>query len=184
MSIKSTNKIRTFLLWMLLAMFTRLMFGCAKETKQQEWNFVFILSDDQGWNQVAYHDFTFYETPNIDRIADQGIVFTNAYTAAPVCSPTRASLMTGKHSARLHLTDYIPGSPFPYAKLITPQQAACLPLEEVTIAEKFQEKGYVTGHFGKWHLSPDKEYKPGRPFDPRVDRLILNHRDSMKYLRL
>ena len=74
--------------------------------------------------------------------------------------------MTGKAPARLHLTDYIPGSPYPYAPLTTPQQAACLPMEEVTIAEKLKENGYITGHFGKWHLSPDKEYQAGREFDP------------------
>jgi arylsulfatase A-like enzyme len=128
---------------------------------------VFILADDLGWNQVGYHGSDFYETPNIDRIASEGMHFSNAYTSAPVCSPTRAGLMTGKHPARLHLTDYIPGNPFPYAKLVTPQQAPCLPLEEVTIAEKLKQNGYVTGHFGKWHLSPDKNYQPGRPFDPR-----------------
>ena len=160
-------KVRTFILWLLLVLFTRFLLGCAdRDSQQQNWNFVFILSDDLGWNQVGYHGFEFYETPNIDRIAEEGIYFTNAYAAAPVCSPTRACLMTGKHSARLHLTDYIPGSPYPYAHLITPQQAACLPLEEVTIAEKLKEKGYITGHFGKWHLSTDKNYQPGRPFDP------------------
>jgi arylsulfatase A-like enzyme len=74
--------------------------------------------------------------------------------------------MTGKHPARLHLTDYIPGSPFPHARLVTPKMAPCLPLEEITLAEKFKENGYATGHFGKWHLSVDKNYKPGRKFDP------------------
>ncbi|MBN2354921.1 sulfatase, partial [candidate division KSB1 bacterium] len=126
----------------------------------------FILSDDQGWNQVGYHGFPFYQSPNIDRLAAEGMQFSDAYSAAPVCSPTRASIMTGKHCARLHLTDYIPGSPFPYARLTTPQQAACLPLEEVTIPEMLKQNGYVTGHFGKWHLSPDKNYQPGRMFDP------------------
>ena len=142
-----------------------LLQGCAT-AEAQKWNIVFILSDDQGWNQVGYHGSDFYETPNIDRIAREGMHFTDAYASAPVCSPTRASLMTGKHPARLHLTDYLPGSPFPYAKLVTPRQAACLPLEEVTLAEALKQHGYVTGHFGKWHVSTDKEYKPGRPFDP------------------
>jgi arylsulfatase A-like enzyme len=140
--------------------------GCASDRTTQEWNIVFILADDLGWNQVGYHGFSFYETPNIDHIARQGMHFTNSYVSDPVCSPTRAGIMTGKHPARLHITDYIPGSPYPYQKLITPQQAPCLPLEETTIAEKLKEKGYVTGHFGKWHLSKDKNYQPGRPFDP------------------
>jgi arylsulfatase A len=140
--------------------------GCSEGVKSQPVNFVFILADDLGWNQVGYQGSDFYETPNIDRISREGIHFTNAYSSAPVCSPTRAGLMTGKHPARLHITDYIPGSPYPYARLTTPQQAACLPLEEITIAEKLKEKGYISGHFGKWHLAPDKNYQPGRPFDP------------------
>ncbi|RMI14701.1 MAG: sulfatase [Calditrichaeota bacterium] len=131
------------------------------------WNIVFILSDDQGWNQVRYHGVSdFYDTPNIDRIAHEGIYFTDAYTAAPVCSPARASILTGKYPARLHLTDYLPGNRYPYAKLKTPQQVRALPLEEVTIAELLKQQGYVTGHFGKWHLNYDKNYQPGRPGDP------------------
>jgi arylsulfatase A-like enzyme len=140
--------------------------SCQSAEEKQAWNIVYILSDDVGWNQMGYHGSNFYETTNIDQIAGEGIHFTNAYAADPVCSPTRGSIMTGKYPARLHLTDYIPGSPYPYARLTTPQQAPCLPLEEVIIAEKLKERGYVTGHFGKWHLSPDKNYKPGRPFDP------------------
>jgi arylsulfatase A-like enzyme len=143
----------------------RILSGCSPESGKK-WNIVFILSDDHGWNQVGYHGTTYYETPHIDRLASQGMRFTDAYAAAPICSPTRASLMTGKYPARLHLTDYIPGSPYPYARVTTPQQIPCLPLEEVTLAEKFKEYGYITGHFGKWHLAPDYNYAPGRPFDP------------------
>ncbi|MDZ7332731.1 MAG: sulfatase [candidate division KSB1 bacterium] len=139
--------------------------GCST-SQNKRWNIVFILSDDHGWNQVGYHGSEFYETPNIDRLAAEGMQFTEAYAAAPVCSPTRAAIMTGKYPARLHLTDYIPGSPYPYAKAKTPQQVPCLPLEEVTIAEVLKDNGYITGHFGKWHLSTDYNYQPGRPFDP------------------
>lgn len=146
--------------------FINLMHGCSTNQGNKKWNIVFILSDDQGWNQVGYHGFTFYETPSIDRIAKEGMHFTDAYAAAPVCSPTRASIMTGKYPARLHITDYIPGNPFPYQKLITPQQTQGLPLEEVTIAELLKKNGYVTGHFGKWHLNKDKNYEPRRPGDP------------------
>ena len=140
--------------------------ACIQETAPEKWNIVFILADDLGWNQVGYHGSDYYETPNIDRISAEGISFSNAYSANPVCSPTRGSIMTGKNSARLHLTNYIPGSPYPHAILTTPTMAKCLPLEEVTLAELMKENGYVTGHFGKWHLSPDKNYVPGRPFDP------------------
>ena len=130
------------------------------------WNIVFILADDLGWNQVGYHGSAYYETPNIDSIALEGMQFTNAYAANAVCSPTRASLMTGKNPARLGLTDYIPGSPYPYARLLRPGAVPGLPLEEVTLAELLKARGYATGHFGKWHLNVDKNYAPGRPGDP------------------
>ncbi len=129
-------------------------------------NIVFILADDLGWHQLGCYGNSFYETPNIDRLAREGIRFTQAYAAAPVCSPTRASVMTGKYPARLHLTDFIPGNPYPFAKLRTPDWTKALPLDEVTIAEWLRGRGYATGHFGKWHLNKDKEYRPGRPGDP------------------
>src|SRR5690606_31732282 len=94
------------------------------------------------------------------------MVFTDAYASASICSPTRAGLMTGKYPARLHITDYILGAPYPYAVLRTPRMAPMLPLEETTIAEALKARGYATGHFGKWHLNVDKEYRPGRPGDP------------------
>ncbi|RPJ83341.1 MAG: DUF4976 domain-containing protein [Acidobacteria bacterium] len=132
------------------------------------WNMLFILSDDFGWNQVGYHGTRYYETPNIDRIVAAGMQFTDAYSAAPICSPTRASILTGKYPARLHITDYIPGSFYPYAPLAPPRQRSALPLEEVTIAEQLKKKGYVTAHIGKWHLSPSYDYAPNRPFDPET----------------
>ena len=70
---------------------------------------MFFLIDDLGWADVGCYGSKFYETPNIDRLASQGMRFTDAYAACPVCSPTRASIMTGKYPARLHLTDWIPG---------------------------------------------------------------------------
>lgn len=126
-------------------------------------NFVFILADDLGRHQVRCYGNPFYETPNLDSLAAQGVKFSNAYAACPVCSPTRASIMTGKYPARLHITDYIPGDPYPYAKLKTPDWTKELPTEEVTLAEKLKSAGYATGHFGKWHLARenDARYTPG-----------------------
>ena len=132
----------------------------------KKWNFVFILADDMGWNQVGYGGTKFYETPNIDTLAKDGIHFTQAYAAAPTCSPSRAGLMTGKAPARVHITEYIPGDDYPWAKLKAPKMADGLPLSEITLAEMLKEKGYTSAMIGKWHLNKDKNYKIGRPGDP------------------
>lgn len=144
-------------------------------------NILFILSDDQGWHQAGCYGSSFYETPNLDRLAAEGMRFTDAYAACPVCSPTRASIMTGKYPARLHLTDYIPGSDEAWQgqKLQVPAWTKILPLKEVTIAEVLKEQGYATGHFGKWHLNKDKSYRPGRPGDPGsqgFDDVLTTHK--------
>ncbi len=130
-------------------------------------NFVFFLIDDLGWTDVGCYGSSFYETPNIDRLASGGMRFTDAYAACPVCSPTRASIMAGKYPARLGITQWIggPNEPTPYRHY--------LPLEEVTVAEALKEAGYATAFVGKWHLStkgPDKEdYYPDRQgFDANI----------------
>lgn len=116
-------------------------------------NIVFILLDDYGWSDTGAYGGKFYQTPNIDRLAQQGMKFTQAYDACPVCSPTRASILTGKYPARLHLTDWLPGrADRPNQKLLRPQIKQQLPLEEVTVAEALKPVGYVSGAFGKWHL--------------------------------
>jgi uncharacterized sulfatase len=125
-------------------------------------NIVFILIDDMGWPDVACYGHKFHETPNIDRLARQGMKFTDAYAACPVCSPTRASIMAGQYPARVGITDFIPGHWRPYEKLIVPENRLQLPLESVTIGEVLKEQGYATCYIGKWHLggggySPDKQ---------------------------
>ena len=130
-------------------------------------NFVFFLIDDLGWADLGCYGSTFYETPNIDRLAAEGMRFTNAYAACPVCSPTRASIMTGKYPARLGITQWIGGPQKPTA------YREYLPLEEVTIAEALKETGYATGFVGKWHLSTRDEtrqrYYPDRQgFDVNI----------------
>lgn len=124
-------------------------------------NIVFILADDLGWTDLGCFGSTFYQTPNIDKLASQGMRFTNAYAACPVCSPTRASILTGKYPARLHLTDWIPGRTPPGMKMRVPDWPPYLPLEEVTIAEALQPAGYVSASIGKWHLGGEAYY-PGK----------------------
>ena len=134
-------------------------------TAQPKYNFVFILIDDMGWTDVACFGSKFYETPNIDRLAAQGMRFTNAYAACPVCSPTRASIMTGRYPARLHVTDWIPGHERPFAKLRIPDWTKHLPLAEETIAEALKPAGYATASIGKWHLGKPEYWPEHQGFD-------------------
>lgn len=116
-------------------------------------NVLFLLVDDLGWSDVGYNGSQVYETPYVDRLAKQGMVLTDFYSAGPVCSPTRASIMTGKSPARLGLTKwlYTPEKDPPFV-------THHLPLEEFTLAEAFREAGYATGFFGKWHLGYKREH--------------------------
>ncbi len=116
-------------------------------------NIVLILIDDLGWADVGCNGSTFYQTPCIDLLAAAGVRFTSAYAAAPVCSPTRASILTGKHPARLHLTDWLPGrQDRPSQKLLKPEIERQVGREEITLAEALKPAGYVSASIGKWHL--------------------------------
>jgi len=119
-------------------------------------NFIFILIDDLGWTDLGCYGSTFYETPNIDRFAKLGMKFTHGYATAPVCSPTRSSVMTGKYPARVNITGIVPG------------QAEGLALKEVTIAERLKEAGYATASIGKWHLGREALYPERQGFDVNV----------------
>ncbi len=131
-------------------------------------NIVFILVDDLGWRDLACTGSTFYETPNIDRLAREGMRFTTAYASCPVCSPTRASLMTGKYPPRVNITDWIPGNRPKNRKLLGPPIADHLALKEVTIAEALGEAGYVTFFAGKWHLGGKGYYPEDQGFDTNI----------------
>ena len=142
--------------------------GIQQEKKQP--NIILIVADDLGWMDLGYTGSSFYETPNIDAMAASGMIFTDAYAASPVCSPTRSSIMSGKTPARTRNTDWFgapqPGTDFPAwmghtnRKLDPAAYIDFLPLEEYTIAEALRDNGYKTFIAGKWHLGHDEKYWP------------------------
>jgi len=155
-----------------LFVFTILCSNLLLATTPEKPNLVFILSDDLGWADITPNGFTkFYKTPNLDRLAKRGMLFTRAYAASPLCSPTRASIMTGQNPARIGIT--APNCHVPEVKLEASRQATAPPTKKslqvesatrlntsyFTLAEALQQAGYATGHFGKWHLGSDP-YSP------------------------
>lgn len=141
---------------------------CAAAQSSAQPNFIFILVDDLGWTDLGCQGSKFYETPNIDWLAREGMRFTQAYAACTVCSPTRAALMTGKYPARLHITDWIAGHVYPHAKLKVPDWTMHLPLEERTLAEALKDAGYATASIGKWHLGGPEFYPDKQGFDVNI----------------
>jgi len=132
-------------------------------------NVILILLDDLGWRDFGVYGSQHYETPELDRLAREGARFTQAYAACPVCSPTRASIMTGKYPARLHLTDWIPGrKQWPASKLLRLEFEQQLPLAETTIAEVLRPQGYRTASVGKWHLGGGDFTPDHQGFDRNV----------------
>lgn len=148
-------------------------------------NIVLILVDDLGWVDTGCYGSTYYETPHIDRLASQGMRFTNGYAACAVCSPTRAAIMTGRYPARLGVTDWIRSrfqggeipedkqNPSGYVgtknqKLLCPENALWMELDEITIAEMLKPVGYTSCHIGKWHLGADDWYPDKQGFDYNI----------------
>jgi arylsulfatase A-like enzyme len=153
------------------------MLACSAIAPSEAPNVVIVLVDDLGWGQLGYNGDIYHQTPNIDRLAAEGLVMSNAYAASPLCSPTRASLLTGRHPARLNLTlplapefdgpkfdashAWQRGAPPRNFPLVTPIPVDRLAAEEVTLAERFAEAGWATGLIGKWHLGSKPGTGPG-----------------------
>jgi len=147
------------------ALGTRIAFGQPKRKP----NFIVVLVDDLGWQDWGCYGHPFHETPNLDRLALESVKFTQAYSACPVCSPARASLMTGRYPARLHLTDWIAGRrQWPSSKLLTVPFEQQLPLSETTLPEMLKPLGYRCASIGKWHLGGEGSSPTDHGFDVNI----------------
>ncbi|MFN0100867.1 MAG: sulfatase [Bryobacteraceae bacterium] len=132
-------------------------------------NFIIVLVDDLGWRDWGCYGHPYHETPHLDRLAAESVKFTQAYAACPVCSPTRASLMTGRYPARLRLTDWIPGRrQWPTSRLLTVPFEQQLPLAETTLPETLQPLGYRSASIGKWHLGGEGFAPTEQGFDVNI----------------
>ena len=145
------------------------LFCSIEATAAKQTNFLFFLVDDMGWADIGVNGSKFHETPHIDRLAATGMRFTQGYAACPVCSPTRASIMTGRHPVRVDITDWIPGqSNRATNKLLHPQDRNNLAHDEVTIAEQLKKHGYQTFFAGKWHLGSEGHWPEDQGFDINI----------------
>lgn len=150
------------------------------KTKKRPPNIIFFLVDDMGWMDTSINGSKYYETPNMERLAKMGMTFTRAYAANPLCSPTRASILTGQDPARVHLTT--PGGHLApnlnkvldakkgpaWQKVATPASKTYLPTEQFTIAEALKKNGYTTAHIGKWHLGQKGYWPENHGFDINI----------------
>ncbi|MEX2028755.1 MAG: sulfatase [Candidatus Curtissbacteria bacterium] len=147
--------------------------SCSEKPDVLKPNVLFIYVDDLGYNDLSCMGSKYYETPNIDRLYNASMVFTNGYSAAQVCSPSRASLMSGKFPARHGITDYIGAATGDewrdkserFTQLLPPGYVKQLPNEYVTLSESFKEAGYKTFYAGKWHLGSEGSYPTDHGFD-------------------
>jgi arylsulfatase A len=148
---------RAIPLLLLLGAFFVLSFGRKVEAETTGPNIVVIMADDLGWRDLHCYGNERLDTPALDQLSAEGMRFTDAYSAAPVCSPTRAAMMTGQTPGRLRLTNHAPGNKDGFSlegsNLQEPETVRNLALSYVTIAERLSEAGYATAHIGKWHLS-------------------------------
>ncbi|MFQ6130723.1 MAG: sulfatase-like hydrolase/transferase [Armatimonadota bacterium] len=146
-------------------------------------NIVFIFIDDMGWRDLGFMGSRYYETPNVDKLASQGMVFRQAYTNAPNCAPTRACLLSGQYGPRhgVYTVGTSERGQSKFRKLIPTANTTDLRLDIVTIPEALKAAGYVSACIGKWHLGGDAEHSPkAQGFDVSVDRGGLGYRGHFK----
>jgi len=177
-SLHKRDSMKRKILFLPIVLISFVSTGFAAEPKP---NFIFILLDDMGWRDLACFGSSFYETPHIDRLAEEGMRFTDAYAACHVCSPTRASILTGLYPARLHLTDWLPGRPEPYAKLRIAKIKQHLPHQTLTLAEALKSVGYSSASIGKWHLGGKGSLPTDHGFDINFGGSSAGHHGSMFY---
>jgi arylsulfatase A-like enzyme len=152
-----------FLLFSLLGLLHQVL------SKENRPNIIFVLADDLGWPELGCYGNTFHETPHLDQLAKEGVRFTHAYAAAPVCSPYRAALLTGQHPARVGILDYL-----------RPNSSNALPVSQVTLPKMLLHNGYSTGMVGKWHLTGYKYQKAQFEIRPKNHGFIWNTGSEIK----
>ncbi len=168
------KKIKRFLS-ITLALALVIILNSCKPSQQSDYDFtrpniVMIVTDDMGWHDLSVYGSEFIETPQLDQLANDGLRFTDAYAAAPLCSPSRAAIMTGLHPITVNITEHIHGNrpAGPNQKLQTPPIAQHLDLEFTTIAELLKQRQYQTGFIGKWHLGGGKFEPQHQGFDSNI----------------
>jgi arylsulfatase A-like enzyme len=149
-----------------MALAGRFVNGAGKQTPKP--NIVFILADDLGWRDLGCYGHKIHETPHLDKLARQGMRFTDGYAACQVCSPTRASIMAGKYPSRTGITNWLPGDNYKGTPLLCRRTAQFMKPEEFTLAEALKAGGYQTAFVGKWHLGGKPYYPQHQGFDVNV----------------
>ena len=160
------NLIQFSIIFLLILLFS----NCTRNSiEEKSPNVIFFLVDDLGWSDVGCYGSEFYETPNIDKLASEGVRFTDAYSACHVCSPTRASILTGKYPASLNLTDWLPGRrDFSFQKLKNVEINQHIPYDISTLPKMLKNNGYKTAIIGKWHLGEDDATTLKQGFDSHL----------------
>src|SRR5574337_892526 len=161
---RDQTRMNTYMKYLLAILFVVLFGWIANAGEARGPNIVLILADDLGYADVGCFGSKYYETPNIDRLAADGMRFTSGYTCGPNCQPTRAALMSGQYGPRtgVYTVGSIDRFDWQSRPLRPVDNVTALPLDKITIADSLKKAGYATGMFGKWHLGLDEKHHPGK----------------------